>query len=175
MKMSESKSSSLSPLGWENIASAAMNNADDEQTLQYLARCAQRLRQGRATGYFLQRQGRQPSHFLWVDVYDGFHLSEIDCRLETSDPSAVMIFDSWTPVAQQGHGDYAMAIRLAAAYLQKQQRQVWLFSTARNELSFRWILRAGFVYRFSLVRRRMLWHTTLSRQDAATNRQSAHP
>ena len=165
MKMSESKGSSLSPLGWENIASAAMNNADDEQTLQYLARCAQRLRQGRATGYFLQRQGRQPSHFLWVDVYDGFHLSEIDFRLETSDPSAVMIFDCWTPVAQQGHGDYAMAIRLAAAYLQKQQRQVWLFSTARNELSFRWILRAGFVYRFSLVRRRTLWHTTLSRRE----------
>ncbi len=172
MKTSENESATLSPLGWEHIAAAAMNNADDGQTLQYLARCAQRLRQGRATGYFLQRQGRPASHFLWVDLYDGFHLSEIDFRLETSDPGAVLIFDSWTPVAQQGHGDYAMAIRLAAARLQKQQKQAWVFSGASNELSVRWILRAGFVYRFSLVRSRLLWNTTVSRREVATYRRS---
>ncbi|MGD0792726.1 MAG: GNAT family N-acetyltransferase [Terriglobales bacterium] len=165
MKISENESVTLSPLGWEHVASAAMNNADDEQTLEYLVRCAQRLRQSRATGYFLQGQGTQPSHFLWVDLYDGFHLSEINARLESSDPSAAMIFDCWTPVAQRGHGNYAAAIRLAAAYLQKQQRQVWIFCAAKNESSLRGILKAGFVYRFSLVRSRTLCHTTLSRRE----------
>jgi CelD/BcsL family acetyltransferase involved in cellulose biosynthesis len=164
MKVSENERLILNPLGWEQIAAAAMNNADDEQTLEYLVRCAQRLRQGRATGYFLQEQGQQPSHFLWVDKYDGFHLSEIDSKLEASDPSAAMIFDCWTPLAQRGHGRYAMAIRLAAAHLQKQQRQVWIFSATRNESSLRGILKAGFVYRYSLVRSRILWHTTLSRR-----------
>jgi hypothetical protein len=165
MKISENERATLIPLGWERIAAAAMNNADDEQTLEYLIRCAQRLRQGRATGFVLQRQERQLSHFLWVDVYDGFHLSEVDTRLETSDPSAFLIFDSWTPKGQQGRSAYLTAIRLAAAYLQKQQRQAWVFSAARNELSLRWILRAGFVYRFSLVRSRTLCHTTLSRRE----------
>jgi CelD/BcsL family acetyltransferase involved in cellulose biosynthesis len=173
LKMSENESVALSPLGWENIASAAMNNADDEQTLRYLARCAQRLRQGRANGYFLHGQRARPSHFLWVDLYDGFHLSEINSRLESTDPSAVMIFDCWTPAAQRGHGDYATAIRLAAANLQKQQRQVWIFSAAKNEPSVRGILKAGFVYRFLLVRRRALCHTTLSRREGG-NLSSEH-
>ncbi|MGA2967235.1 MAG: GNAT family N-acetyltransferase [Terriglobales bacterium] len=175
MNISENESMALSPLGWENIASAAMYNADDEQTLEYLARSAQRLRQGRAAGYYLpgrglQGQGTQPSHFLWVDLYDGFHLSEIDSRLESSDPSAVMIFDCWTPVAQRGQGHYATAIRWAAAYLQKQQKQVWIFSATGNESSVSGILKAGFVYRFSLVRSRTLWHTRVSSREGTTDR-----
>jgi CelD/BcsL family acetyltransferase involved in cellulose biosynthesis len=161
---SENESVTLSPLGWEEIASAALNNADDEPTLEYLVRCAQRLRQGRATGYFLRGGGTEPSHFLWVGLYDGFHLSEFNSRLESNDPNAAMIFDCWTPAAQRGRGNYAKAIRLAAAYLQTQQRQVWIFSAAKNESSVRGILRAGFTYRFSLVRSRRLWHTALSRR-----------
>jgi hypothetical protein len=168
MKMPEGESMTLGPFGWEKIAFAAMNNADDEQTLEYLVRCAQRLRQGCATGYFLQGRGMQPSHFLWVDAYAGFHVSEINSKLESSDPSAAMIFDCWTPVAQRGHGSYATAIRLAAAYLQKQEKHVWIFSAANNTSSVRGILKAGFVYRFSLVRSRALWHTTLSRHERTT-------
>jgi hypothetical protein len=164
----EDESVTLSPLGWEDIASAALNNADDEPTLKYLMRCAQRLRQGLATGYFLLGRGTQPSHLLCVDLYDGFHLSEFNSRLESSDPTAAMIFDCWTPAAQRGHGNYATAIRLAAAHLQRQQRHVWIFSAAKNESSVRGILEAGFVYRFSLVRSRRLWHATLSRREGTT-------
>jgi CelD/BcsL family acetyltransferase involved in cellulose biosynthesis len=163
---SENESLTLRPLGWEEIASAALNNADDEPTLEYLVQCAQRLRQGRVTGYFLPGRGAQPSHFLWVDLYDGFHLSELNSRLESNDPNAVMIFGCWTPAAQRGRGSYATAIRLAAAYFQKQQRHVWIFSAAKNESSVRGILKAGFTYRFSLVRSRRLWHTALSRRVA---------
>jgi CelD/BcsL family acetyltransferase involved in cellulose biosynthesis len=172
MSASETEGAALSPLSWEAIAMAAMNNADDEETLKYLARSAQRLKRGRATGYFLQGQQKQPSHFLWVDRYDGFHLSEIHSTLKSADPEAAMIFDCWTPAAHRGQGNYATAIRMAAAYLQKQNRQAWIFSGARNESSVRGILKAGFVYRFSLVRRIRLSRATVSHCETATYRQS---
>jgi CelD/BcsL family acetyltransferase involved in cellulose biosynthesis len=166
MQISEAESAALRLLGWQRIALAAMNNADDKQTLEYLVRCAQRLRQGRATGYFLQEQRTQgSSHFLWVDFYHGFHLAEIDSRLESKDLSAALIFDCWTPAAQRGRGNYTTAIRLAAACLQKQQRNAWIFCAAKNEPSVQGILKAGFMYRFSLVRKRALYHTTLSRRE----------
>ena len=168
VKMPEGESATLYPLTWEHIAAAAMHNADDEQTLQYLMRSARRLRQGSATGYFLDMGCAQPSHFLWVHLYHGFRLSEIDFTLESSDRTAAMIFDCWTPLAQRGHGNYATAIRLLAASLQRQQRRVWIFSAAGNESSLRGILKAGFIYRFSLVRNRTLWHTTLSRRESDT-------
>jgi CelD/BcsL family acetyltransferase involved in cellulose biosynthesis len=169
MTIAEDDAMALSPLGWENIAVAAMNNANDEQTLGYLMRCARRLRKHRSNGYCLQESERPPSHFLWVDSYDGFHLSEINSTLESSDPNAVMIFDCWTPAAQRGYGNYATAIRLAAADQQKQQRHVWTFSAAKNESSLRGIIKAGFVYRFSMVRNRMLGYTSLSRRSSVLN------
>jgi hypothetical protein len=55
---------------------------------------------------------------------------------------------------------------MAAAYLQKQQRQVWIFSTAENEPCVQGILEAGFVYRFSLVRNTKLVYSTLSRRES---------
>jgi len=42
---------------------------------------------------------------------------------------------------------------------------VWIFSAAGNESSVRGIRKAGFVYRFSLVRRRRLFHTTIARSE----------
>ncbi len=165
LKMSENESAALIPMSWDNIAVAAMNNTEDPQTLEYLMRGAQRLREGRARGYFLQGKGTQPSHFLWVDLCDGFHLSEIDSKLELGIPDASVIFDCWTPAAQRGHGNYVTAIRLAAANLQNQKRQAWIFSSTRNNSSLRGILKAGFVYRFSLVRSRKLWNASLSRHE----------
>ena len=172
MKMTENESVALSTLSWKNISLAAMNNAGDEQTLEYLARCAQRLRQGHSTGYCLQGPGTEPAHFLWVNPYNGFHLTEIDSKLESTDSNAAMIFDCWTPVSQRSHGNYATAIRLAAADLQKQHRQVWIFSAARNASSLSGIIKAGFVYRFSLVRSTKLFHTTLSRLEREPYRQN---
>ncbi len=169
MQVPQSESLSLRLLDWDFIALAAIGSADDEQTLEYLARCAQRLAQGNSVGYVLPGKGTEPLHFLWVDAYDGFYLSEINSKLESRDPSAVMIFDCWTPAAQRGHGHYATAIRLAASQLQKQQKQPWIFSAVRNESSIRGILKAGFVYRFSLVSSRKLGKTTLSRQVIAAN------
>jgi CelD/BcsL family acetyltransferase involved in cellulose biosynthesis len=158
----------LKALTWEDVTSAALHEVDDEQTLKYLGRCARRMRDRNATGYFLPGPETQPVHFLWVRSYDGFVLSEIDSTLESSNASPMMkmmIFDCWTPAAQRGHGLYATAIRLAAAEIQKQQKQAWIFSASSNKSSVRGIIKAGFVYRFSLVRSRKLFHTAVSRRE----------
>jgi CelD/BcsL family acetyltransferase involved in cellulose biosynthesis len=158
----------LKALTWEDLAPAALHSAGDEQTLKYLGRCAQRMRDRGAAGYFLPGQQTQPAHFLWVRSYDGFVLSEIDSTLESDSTSTMvklMIFDCWTPSAQRGHGHYTTAIRLAAAEIQKQQKQPWIFSAVSNQSSLRGIIKAGFIYRFSLLRSRKLFRAAVSRRE----------
>ena len=113
----------------------------------------------------MQDEDGRPIHFLWIDNYDGFRLSEIDHNIEPSSPSAAMIFDCWTPVSHRGHGHYAAAIGQAAANLRREHRTAWIFSAAGNVSSLRGILKAGFEYRFSLVRRRRFGHATITRYD----------
>ena len=155
---------SLAPLDWKLLADAAIDYAEDSQTLQYLMRCASRLRSGEASGHVLRSPDSDVLHFLWITQYDGFYLSEIDYQLAPTDANADTIFDCWTPVRHRGHGYYTAAIRLAAEGLQRQQKQVWIFCAATNESSVRGILKAGFIYRFSLVRRKTLVHSKVTRR-----------
>jgi hypothetical protein len=156
----------LIPLNWKELADAAMGNAEDVSTLRYLMRCAARLRTRAGCGFVLRTQGGQAGHFLWIDQYDGFHLAEIDHKLESHDPGAAMIYDCWTPVSQRGNGYYAIAIRLAAESLQQQRRRAWIFSAAENVSSVRGIRKAEFKYRFSLVRKSTLNHSSVTRADS---------
>ena len=112
----------------------------------------------------LQDEAGRPIHFLWIDNYDGFRLSEIDFTIEPTSTGAAMIFDCWTPAADRGRGHYAAAIRLAAANLRNQGRPAWIFSGASNVSSLRGILKAGFQYRFSLFRRTKFGHSVTTRQ-----------
>jgi len=156
----------LTPLDWKHLSDAAIRNADDDDTLGYLMRCAVRLKERSASGFVLQAPDSHALHFLWVRSYDGFHLSELDYTLPASDADAVMIFDCWTPALDRSHGYYAEAIRLQAARLQHEDKKVWIFSAAENESSLRGISKAGFQYRFSLVRRKRLGHSTVVRLPA---------
>lgn len=167
-QLSENPAIQLQPLTWEHLVEASISNAGDAQTLGYLMRCAKRLTKPDASGFLLQDGEGRPVHFLWVDSYDGFHLSEIDHSLDPSSPSAAMIFDCWTPVADRGRGHYAAAIRQAAANLEREGRTAWIFSAAGNASSLQGILKAGFEYRFSLVRRRRLGRSTITRQESTS-------
>jgi hypothetical protein len=143
----------LLPLTREHLASAAIANPRDPHTLRYLMRCARRLAQSGSSGFLLPDAEGQLVHFLWIDRFDGFHLAEIDHTIEPSFPEAAMIFDCWTPVAHRGRGNYAAALRSAAAALSREGRNAWIFSGAGNQSSWRGIVKAGFTYRFSFVRR----------------------
>jgi hypothetical protein len=150
------------------LVEASISNAGDEATLQYLMRCAKRLKKSTASGFLLQDDTGRPVHFLWIDKYNGFRLAEIDHKLESSSDEAAMIFDCWTPVADRGRGHYATSIRAAAASLRREGRAAWIFSGASNVPSLRSVVKAGFLYRFSLYRRRRFGQSVITRQDTTT-------
>ncbi len=156
----------LTPLDWQQIADIAMDSYDDPETLQYLMRCATRLRSGSTSGFVLLQPKAPARHILWIAPYDGFYLSEIKDKLEPSDPAAAMIFDCWTPSSHRGRGYYADALRLAAVQLQREQKVAWVFSSAGNHNSLGGILKAGFIHRFSLVRRSWLTRARVNRKPA---------
>ena len=158
----------LLPLAWEHLVEASISNAGDAATLRYLMRCAGRMKNHGPSGFLLQDEEGRPIHFLWIDNYDGFRLAEIDHSIEPSSSGAAMIFDCWTPAALRGRGYYATAIRLAAAKLQREGRPCWIFSGATNVSSLQGILKAGFVYRFSLIRRSRLGRSVVTRHDTTT-------
>jgi hypothetical protein len=165
LQASEDPAIQLLPLIPEHLVEASISNAGDAPALGYLMRCARRMRQPRTSGFLLQDGEGRPVHFLWIDSYDGFHLSEIDHKLQPDSPNAAMVFDCWTPAAYRGHGYYAAAIRQAADNLRRDGRTAWIFSGASNTSSLRGIVKAGFAYRFSLVRRRKLGSSVTTRRD----------
>ena len=151
------------PLTREHLVEGSILNAEDAPTLRYLMRCAGRLAQPGASGFLLQDETGRPIHFLWIDNYDGFRLAEIEHNLEPSSSNAAMIFDCWTPAAERGRGHYAAAIRQAAAQLRQEGRSAWIFSGATNAASLHGILKAGFQYRFSMLRRTQLGRSIITR------------
>lgn len=157
----------LVPLTREHLVESSILNADDPPTLRYLMRCARRLGHPGASGFLLQDEAGRPVHFLWVDNYDGFRLSEIEHNLEPVSANAAIIFDCWTPTAGRGRGHYAAAIRQAAVQLQQQGRPAWIFSGATNSASLRGVLKAGFQYRFSLNRRTKMGRSAVTRHETS--------
>jgi CelD/BcsL family acetyltransferase involved in cellulose biosynthesis len=180
----------LVPLTREHLVEGSITNAGDPPTLRYLMRCAGRLGHPGAAGFLLQDEAGRPVHFLWIDNYDGFRLAEIEHNIEpsfvepsfvepsfvepsfsgpslieSSFPDAAMIFDCWTPVADRGRGHYAAAIRLAADKLRSEGRAAWIFSGATNAASLRGVLKAGFEYRYSLIRRTRLGRSVVTRRE----------
>jgi CelD/BcsL family acetyltransferase involved in cellulose biosynthesis len=165
----------LVPLLREHLVEASILNADDTATLRYLMRCSHRLAQSQSRGFALQGETGKPVHFLWIENYDGFRLAEIEHSIEPSDASAAMIFDCWTPKAERGQGHYAEAIRQAAANLLREGRAAWIFGGATNKASLRGVLKAGFQYRFSLMRRTRLGQANVSVISAARATRAVHP
>jgi CelD/BcsL family acetyltransferase involved in cellulose biosynthesis len=164
----ENQSIQLLPLTREHLVEASISNAGDPHTLRYLMRCANRLTEPGPSGYLVQDETGRPIHFVWITNYAGFRLAEIGHNLEPSSPNAAMIFDCWTPALHRGRGHYAAAIRQAAANLRRESRPAWIFSGAKNVSSLRGILKAGFEYRFSLVRRWRFGRATVTRHDTTT-------
>ncbi len=156
----------LAPLTRKHLVEASILNASDPQTLDYLMRCAKRMLRQSASGFVLQDESEKPVHFLWTTSYNGFSLSEIDYALDPQPADAVMIFDCWTPAANRARSYYATAIRQAAAQLQRAGKTAWIFSGGTNVSSLRGIRKAGFAYRFSLVRQKRCGRVRVTRRDS---------
>lgn len=155
----------LEPATWENLAEAAIANSEDANTLQYLLGLATRLKEGKASGSVLYDPGKQAVHFLSVANAPGFRIGAINHTIAGFESPDVMIFDSWTPARFRGRDYYPLAIRRAAAELHNHVQRVWTFCAATDTLSIREILKAGFTYRYSLVREQRLGQSAIVRRD----------
>jgi CelD/BcsL family acetyltransferase involved in cellulose biosynthesis len=174
--LGETSAATLAALDWQQLADAALAYRDDRGTLGYLMRCATRLQRGEVLGYVLRSEKTPFAHILWIADFEGFHLSEIDYTMTAADlipqthssqfaERPTMIFDCWTPAAQRGHGYYSTALRAAVGLLEEQRKSAWIFSAAANHASTQGIVKAGFVYRYSLIRRRRGAHSSVVRSE----------
>jgi CelD/BcsL family acetyltransferase involved in cellulose biosynthesis len=161
-------------LSLNDLASATLQYASDEASLNYLLRAAAHLREGNAEGYGLADQGGVFVHFAWVTAFDGFRLSELNAKVEAPSPDCVMLFDCWTPPAARGHGYYGQTVALVADRMRKNGKKPWIFSAASNVASMRGLEKAGFQLRYSLVRQRVMgWQRVKTKNMAPLKKPAA--
>ncbi|MGH9537893.1 MAG: GNAT family N-acetyltransferase [Terriglobales bacterium] len=147
----------LEALDFDLTAAAAMRHADEPSTLDYLMRCAQRLRSSDARGFALVTGDGHPVHFCWAKDFDGFRMDELERTLQAPRPNAALVFDCFTPPSSRGNGYFAMAISLLAGQLHASGQVPWIFAAATNHDSVHGIEKSDFVYRFRLGRKRILF------------------
>ena len=152
----------LRSLDITQLASALIEHVEDDATLAYLLRSAQRLSSKqefakRCEGFALVDGAGRFLHFAWITDFDGFFLSELSAKVESPVSDSLLLFDCWTPAAVRGHGYYGHAIELIAKRQSSLGKRTWIFSAASNTSSVRGIEKAGFRRRYSLIRQRILW------------------
>jgi CelD/BcsL family acetyltransferase involved in cellulose biosynthesis len=152
----EGSSATLRPLDSELLGEAAIACAGDPATLEYLLRSSAMHRTGQARGFVLLTAGI-PTHFCWVKDFEGFQMAELERTLHATSKDAVMIFDCYTPPSARGHGFFAEAIGALAARLHSEGKTPWVFGAATNHASLQGIKKAGFTYKYSLWRKRILF------------------
>jgi CelD/BcsL family acetyltransferase involved in cellulose biosynthesis len=159
--------SRLLPLSWETLAAAAMKHSEHGDSLEYLLRAAERLREQRHRGYALPGEDGIAEHFAWVAPYEGFAISQLGDVLRAPSPESVIIFDCGTPCEVQGQGRFGVTIEQLAARLSAEGKDVWIFSTA-DTASRAAIENAGFRMQCSLVKRRVLFWSRTSQESRVT-------
>jgi CelD/BcsL family acetyltransferase involved in cellulose biosynthesis len=153
----ESRGLTLRPFDADVLGVAGIHHAEDPSVELYLLRSAQRLRSKRDRGFALITAEGTPVHFCWVKDYEGFEMEELGRTLHAPGPTAVMIFDCFTPAPIRGNGFFSDAIAALALQLQAAGETPWIFAAAINQASVRGIEKSAFTYRFSLGRRRFLF------------------
>jgi len=151
----ESGTSRLQPIDLKQLASAAELYFDDQATLEYLLRCAVRLRKKTAEGFALSNSDGSFLCFVWVAAFDGYSLPELNARVEAPSADSV-ILDCWTPISARGHGYNERTIRLITNQLQDKGKRVWTFCAENEANSVRELENAGFQKRYSLLVRQVL-------------------
>jgi CelD/BcsL family acetyltransferase involved in cellulose biosynthesis len=157
-KLLENQGVFLAKIDLAVLADAAMQNCDDDGTLQYLLRCAQRLQaEPESAGFVLSNDHGELLHFTWAKPFETFHWAELNSGLQSPTPGAMVMFDSWTPVSQRGRGYYAPTLALAVSRIASEGKRSWGFSASTNFSSVRGLEKAGFRRDFTVLRYRLLF------------------
>jgi CelD/BcsL family acetyltransferase involved in cellulose biosynthesis len=162
----DSHGTEIRPLDLETLALGAMIDVDDRDTMSYLLRATQRLRREDGSGFALIAPDLRPVHYCWARDFEGFYMDELRVRLTAPSKNAVMIFDCWTPHSARGHGYYGLAVSQVAEHLRRAGKAPWIFSASRNIPSVRGIAKAGFQWRYSMIRRKVLLWQSVRRLPA---------
>ena len=145
----------LHAVNLKSLARALIQNIDDASTCAYLLRCAVRLREDGMQGFALLDRSGAFLHLAWVTRFAGFHLAELNAKVESPGPDCAMLFDCWTPTKMRGHGYYGQTVALIAKLMREQGKEPWIFSASTNRASISGLGKAGFQRRYSLVRKRL--------------------
>jgi len=164
----------LKAIDFDTLATAALQNPEDEGTLAYLLRCANRLRkddkdkhkEDDSRGFALSNQAGELLHFTWAGRFENFFWSELNSGLPSPAPGAVILFDSWTPISQRGRGYYGPTLGLVVAKIREEGKRSWGFSASTNTSSVKGLEKAGFRRNFSVFRYRFLWWQKIIQKNA---------
>jgi CelD/BcsL family acetyltransferase involved in cellulose biosynthesis len=162
----DSQGTEIRPLDLETLAQGAMIDVHDRDTISYLLRATQRLRREDGSGFALITTDLRPVHYCWVRDFERFYMDELQVRLTAPCKNAVMIFDCWTPHSARGHGFYGLAVSHVAEHLCRAGKAPWIFSASQNIASVRGIAKAGFQWRYSMIRRKVLLWQSVRRLPA---------
>jgi CelD/BcsL family acetyltransferase involved in cellulose biosynthesis len=167
--LAESAGAKLVPLDLNQLAVATSEYVDDPETLTYLLRSAQRLREKSAEGFALVDSVGKLVHFAWASPFHGFFLAELNAKVDAPSPDCVMIFDCWTPAPVRGHGYYGQAIEFIAKGLKVKGNRPWIFSAGSNIASVRGLEKSGFQRSYSLIHQRSLWWQRVKGETPVSN------
>lgn len=155
------------PLTFAQLAAVAMQCEDDEDTVRYLLRSAQRLRKGEAEGCVVVDDEDHPIHFAWIAPFDGFHCSELNTNL-SGEKDMSILFDCRTSLSEPGSGSFTRAIHEVAALMQGKGKRVWSYCFADRIDVVQRLESAGFERRYSLIRQRIFgWQRIMGKTPKA--------
>jgi CelD/BcsL family acetyltransferase involved in cellulose biosynthesis len=142
-------------LGW--LATAALHYGQDPDTLAYLLRAAERLRQDQSRGVVLVNREGLPVHFCWITGWERPAGAESSLPPKSPASSSALLIDAWTVPAVRGQGYYREAIAGVALQLQAEGASAWILPLATNGAALRGAERAGFVVISSVRHKRFLF------------------
>ena len=154
---SASPSLQIQPLDLDILAAAAMHSVHDPETLAYLVRAAERLGAGKAQGFALTTAAGVPFHLCWASDFG--ETSAVDFKHSMKAPSSncALIVNCLTPRSLRRQGYYREALAGVAAKLQASGNSPWIFAAANDIAAVRGAEQAGFVKKYCLRRRRVLF------------------
>jgi hypothetical protein len=163
----------LVPLSMKQLALTAIKYESDRETLEYVQRSAARLRCGGNEGFSLLDSEGVPAYICWVAPFHGFKVPGLKHTLVEPAPNSAMLFDFWICDSQSSRS--AQFSALIAAHTSQAGRRPWICTDRENLARFE---SAGFVPRFSLIKKKKLFLTgssTLEFRNDTPQMMGLHP
>ena len=163
----------LVSLSMKLLAVTAMKYENDRETLEYVKRSADRLRRGENDAFALLDTEGVPAHIGWVSPFEGFRVPGLKHELAEPAPNSVMLFDFWSCNSQCTRS--AQFTAMIATHTSQTGRRPWICIGRQHLAQFE---SAGFVPRFSLIKKRKLFlvgNSTLEFRNDTSPMMGLHP